>query len=70
MILIAHRINKISQLNNINPKFGIEIDIRDDNKKLIVVHDPFKKGEDLNKFLKNFRHKFLIANISDLYTFT
>ena len=63
MILIAHRINKISQLNNINPKFGIEIDIRDDNKKLIVVHDPFKKGEELNKFLKNFRHKFLIANI-------
>ena len=44
-------------------KYGIEIDIRDSGKNLIVVHDPFKKGVLLKSFLKFYKHKILIANI-------
>ena len=63
MYLISHRINSIKQLKRLDKKYGIEIDIRDDGNNLIVVHDPFKKGVQLKKFLKYYNHKILIANI-------
>ena len=63
MELIAHRVNKITKLKKLPLKYGAEIDIRDSGKELIVVHDPFKKGEKLEKFLKNYKHKTLIAKI-------
>ena len=63
MDYIAHRINTIKQLKLLDNKYGIEIDIRDDGKDLIIVHDPFKKGVKLKKFLKFYNHKILIANI-------
>ena len=63
MDYIAHRINTIKQLKLLDNKYGIEIDIRDDGKDLIIVHDPFKKGIKLKKFLKFYNHKIIIANI-------
>ena len=63
MILISHRVNKIKELIKLNPKYGVEIDIRDNGKELIIVHDPFKKGIKLNDYLKNYKHSFIIANI-------
>ena len=63
MILIAHRINKITKLKKLPLKYGVEIDIRDNGKELFVVHDPFKKGEKLEIFLKSYKHKTLIVNI-------
>ena len=50
MIFIAHRINTIKELNKIPQKFGIEIDLRDNNKDIELVHDPFKKGVNLKDF--------------------
>ena len=66
MLLIAHRINKIRELINLNNKYGIEIDIRNYKNELIIEHDPFKKGVKLEKFLKYYNHKFLIANIKSV----
>ncbi len=63
MHLIAHRINTIKHLQKINTNYGIEVDIRDDGNNLIIVHDPFKKGEKLENFLKFYKHRILIANI-------
>ena len=63
MQFIAHRINTINQLKKLDKKYGIEIDIRDNGKNLIVVHDPFKKGILLKSFLKFYKHEILIANI-------
>ena len=63
MEYIAHRINTIKQLKLLDNKYGIEIDIRDDGKDLIIVHDPFKEGVKLKKFLKFYNHKIIIANI-------
>ena len=63
MYYIAHRINTINQLKKLDKKYGIEIDIRDNGKNLVVVHNPFKKGILLKSFLKFYKHKILIANI-------
>ena len=63
MLYIAHRINTINQLKQLDKKYGIEIDIRDNGKNLIVVHDPLKKGILLKSFLKFYKHRILIANI-------
>ena len=65
MIKIQHRVNSINKLNNLNRNFGAEIDIRSFNKKLILNHEPFEKGELLNVYLKKFNHKFLILNIKE-----
>ena len=41
-IFIAHRINKVNDLLKVNPKDGIETDIRDFNKKLTgKLHERF-----------------------------
>lgn len=63
MQLISHRINTIRELKKLDKNYGVEIDIRDDGKDLIVVHDPFKKGIKLNSYLKYYKHKIIIANI-------
>ena len=63
MQLISHRVNTIKQLKNLNNDYGIEIDIRDNGKDLVVVHNPFEKGIRLDKYLKYYNHKIIIANI-------
>jgi hypothetical protein len=65
MKFIAHRINTIKKLKKIPRNYGVEIDIRSFGKKLILSHDAHKKGEELNKFLKNYKHSLLVANIKE-----
>jgi hypothetical protein len=62
---ICHRINKVTELDNIDNTFGIELDIRDDHKtgELILAHDPFVEGENFDKYLENYHHNTLILNI-------
>lgn len=50
--IIVHRINKKKDYKNLKNFYGIETDIRDHNKKIVMSHDPFKKGEDFLKFIK------------------
>tara|TARA_Y100000741_G_scaffold115636_1_gene86796 strand:- start:353 stop:940 length:588 start_codon:yes stop_codon:yes gene_type:complete len=63
MKVIIHRVNNSSKLLSIPKKYGVEIDVRDYKNKLILNHDPFKKGEYLEKFLKNYCHDTLIVNV-------
>ena len=63
MLFIAHRINTIKELVNIPTNFGVEIDIRDWNKDLILQHDPFKEGELFEEWLKHYNHSLIILNI-------
>ena len=65
MILIKHRVNTIKELVRINPKYGVEVDVRSDKNKLLLNHDPFNKGVDFDSFLKNFKHNFLIVNVKE-----
>ena len=63
MEFIAHRVNTIALLKTIPRYFGVELDLRDAGKRVIVQHDPFKKGEDFNEYLKFYRHGTMIFNI-------
>ena len=65
MITIKHRINTTNELLSIDSSFGIEIDIRCSNGNLVLSHDPYENGEDLESFLKLFNHKILVLNIKD-----
>ena len=44
MKIYEHRINKISQLRDISPDRGVEVDIRSYKGNIILAHDPFEKG--------------------------
>jgi len=63
MKVIIHRVNNSSKLLSIPKRYGVEIDVRDYKNKLILNHDPFKKGEYLEKFLKKYNHNTLIINV-------
>lgn len=66
MIKIAHRINTIKGLKTIPPEFGVEIDVRHNNgnDSLYLNHDP-GTGVDLEVYLKNYRHRFIIFDIKE-----
>jgi hypothetical protein len=65
MLKILHRVNTVEKLNNTNIKYGIEIDVRSFNKKLILNHEPFQDSVSLNTILKKYQHKHLIFNVKE-----
>jgi hypothetical protein len=65
MQIIIHRVNKIKELRTLPTKYGVEIDIRSYGKKLVLNHEPATSGDELKKYLKNFKHSILIANIKE-----
>lgn len=68
-MIICHRINTIEKLKTIPEKYGVEIDVRHDNRtgRLYLNHDP-GEGDDLEEYLKNFKHAFIIFNIKETGT--
>jgi hypothetical protein len=65
MMIIKHRINRAVDLKNTDKNFGVEVDLRSDKKNIYLHHDPFKKGEMFNKWIKNFKHKILVLNVKE-----
>jgi hypothetical protein len=63
MIFVAHRINTVRELSQVPQHFGVEVDLRDKNERLILQHEPFKDGEDFETFLQSYAHALLILNI-------
>lgn len=64
MEYICHRVNKLSELENQEYKYGVEIDLRDNlNGKIYMEHDPFTFGQDFEEYLSNYRHGTMILNI-------
>lgn len=41
MKLISHRHNTIDELKATPKEYGVEVDIRSDDGKLVIHHDPF-----------------------------
>ena len=62
MEILKHRANTVDK---INPKFGLEIDIRDYNNNLVLSHDPpDNHSTSLSNYLKNIHpEQFLAINI-------
>jgi len=65
MEIIIHRVSKIKDLINTSINFGVEIDIRTNGSKLILSHDPFLKGDKLEDYLENYKHKTLVLNLKE-----
>ena len=65
MIFIKHRVNSVADLKKTNAEFGVEIDLRSENNKIYLHHDPFKKGETFEKWIKQFRHKIIVLNVKE-----
>lgn len=63
MEFIAHRINTVEELKQVPQEYGVELDLRDHGDRLILQHDPFKDGEDFEKYLKHYNHGTMILNI-------
>ncbi|MES2201631.1 MAG: hypothetical protein V4498_05215 [candidate division FCPU426 bacterium] len=63
MLIIEHRVNTAAQLALVPAGHGIEIDIRDYDGDLRLVHDPLLGGESLEAFLKGYRHAFCAFNV-------
>ena len=65
MILVMHRINTIEGLKKVPKEYGVEVDVRGSNGKLILNHEPLEGGDGLEEYLKNFEHRFIIFNIKE-----
>jgi len=65
MIRIIHRVNSLNQLNNIKQNYGVEVDIRSNNKNLILAHDISEEKEDFLEFIKKYNHKIFVANVKE-----
>jgi hypothetical protein len=63
MHFIVHRVNTIKDLINTPAEYGVEVDLRDFGKKIILQHDPFKDGETFEEYLRNYNHGTMILNI-------
>lgn len=63
MLLIEHRVNTLEHLQRVPPERGIEVDVRDYDGDLRLVHDPFQSGERLEDLLAAYRHALVIFNV-------
>jgi hypothetical protein len=63
MLLIEHRVNTIAHLNRLPRERGVEIDVRDYDGDLRLVHDPLAGGERLADWLTAYRHALVIFNV-------
>jgi hypothetical protein len=63
MQLIKHRINTTAQLLETPSQYGVELDLRDSNKQLLITHDPYTDGELFEEYIKHYQHQTLIANV-------
>lgn len=63
MKFYAHRINNSAEIKDLDPNWGIELDLRDYDGEVIVQHDPFKSGELFKEYIKKVENRDLILNI-------
>lgn len=63
MQFIAHRINTLEELKALPESIGVEIDIRDFGKELVLAHDPFTGGELFENYLPHVKNRMMILNI-------
>lgn len=63
MLLIDHRVNTAEHLARTPRDCGVEIDLRDYDGDLRLVHDPFLGGERFSDWVQGYQHKLCIFNV-------
>jgi hypothetical protein len=64
-LICAHRVNEPTALDALDPAFGVEMDLRSEGGRLILVHDPFTDGPDFDDWLEHYRHRFIVLNTKE-----
>lgn len=64
-LIVSHRRNTPEEVAATPPDLGIEMDIRSYGDRLVVTHEPFDPGTDLEDWLEGYRHAFLVANVKE-----
>ena len=62
---ILHRVNTIKYLKKVPTEFGVEVDIRSFNNKVIISHEPLLNGIEFEEWINFYNHNFLILNIKE-----
>lgn len=62
MIVVAHRRNRLAELDATPVALGVEVDVRSRGSELVVAHDPGEEGVPLDAWLARYRHRLLVAN--------
>lgn len=65
MQIFIHRVNEVSRLSSLDPRYGVEIDLRAEGERIILHHEPFAGGEDFETYLQQFKHAGIILNIKE-----
>jgi len=71
-MIIRHRINTIEDLETVEKKHGVELDIRGYGNKLLMSHDPIEESKledytDFEDFLKEWDHKgVMVLNVKEM----
>lgn len=63
MVLIEHRVNDPHALKDIPADHGLEIDLRDYDGSIRLVHDALQTGPEFEELLKQYRHALLVLNL-------
>ena len=63
--IICHRRNDIKSLLSTPIEYGVEIDLRTHNNKLVINHDPFKGGVSFEEWISLYNHGTLILNVKE-----
>ncbi|HMV67491.1 MAG TPA: hypothetical protein PKA64_11625 [Myxococcota bacterium] len=65
MIVVAHRRNALADLAATPAELGVEMDVRCRGDRIVVAHDPFEDGPDLDAWLDAYHHALLIVNLKE-----
>ncbi|MBL4694342.1 hypothetical protein JKY72_03145 [Candidatus Gracilibacteria bacterium] len=65
MIKVVHRVNRIDELKKIPEEFGVEVDLRAENGRIILNHEAFEGGDDFEEYMGFYKHSLLVLNIKE-----
>jgi hypothetical protein len=65
MNFIRHRRNTHEELAEISTEHGAEIDIRSQGNDLVLHHEPYESGTNLEIWLERYHHGTLILNVKE-----
>ena len=63
MQTIIHRVNTVHGLGEIPREFGVELDIRDHDGRLVINHEPYSGGEPFEAYCRKFGHALMIVDV-------
>ena len=64
-LLVAHRRNTVEALQATPTDLGVELDVRSRGDRIVVTHDPFTDGPDVEEWLGSYAHAFAVVNVKE-----